>query len=491
VGYDQYGNTMSGLAFAWSSSNASAATLNVAGLATGVSAGTAEITASAQGITSNVGVLTVAKDPSVLTLITVSPSTASVPVGNTQQFVPVGYDQYGSVMNGLAFVWASSNTSVATVRSVNSEGASAGIATGVAAGNVQITASAQGVSSNSVTLTVTAPPPPPPSPAVTTISVLPATASIQAATTQQFTAFATDQYGSTMSGVTFLWQSSNPAVATIDAKGVVTGIAAGSAQISATAQGVTSNLASLTVAVPPPPPAISITNLSPNMALTGGGNLTYLTITGTGFVSGAVVNFGSNILIPATVSPTSIAVVVPSTDLTSAATAAVSVSDPAPNAATSNPLPFTITNSGFVSINFDDGYQSSYDNGFPILDAAGLNYTWYIITQDVGSTDYATWSEIFTVYKNGHEIGNHTRTHPFLTTLTQAQMQDEIAGAQQDLQAQGITATPLPIHTGTTTAQLSRLSLLPAFAVLARPTSAITSPPPILLFSRVRPLSRT
>jgi peptidoglycan/xylan/chitin deacetylase (PgdA/CDA1 family) len=441
VGRDQYGNVMSGIAFLWSSSNASVATVNSAGLANGLSAGTAEVTASAQGVTSNAVVLAVAKVPSVLTAITVSPSTASVPVGNTQRFDAVAYDQYGAVMNGVAFVWASSNTSVATVSSINSEGASAGIATGVAAGSVQITASAQGVSSNRVTLTVTAPPPPPPPPAVTTISVLPTTASIQAGTTQQFTAFATDQYGSTMSGVIFLWQSSNPAVATVNINGMVTGVAAGTTQISASAQGVTSDSASLSVAAPPPPPAISITNLSPNMALTGSGNLTYLTITGTGFVSGAVVNLGSNVLIPATVSPTSIAVVVPSTDLTSVGTLAVTVSDPAPNAATSNPLPFTVTNSGFVSINFDDGYQSSYDNGFPILDAAGLNYTWYIITQAVGSTDYATWSEILTVYRNGHEIGNHTRTHPFLSTLTQTEMQDEIAGAQQDLQAQGINSS--------------------------------------------------
>lgn len=441
VGHDQNGNAMSGVMFTWSSSNVNVATVNVAGLTTGISSGTAQITASAQGVTSNAVAVEVAQPASALTSIAVSPTAASVQVGNTQQFNAVAYDQYGSVMTGIMFGWASSNTNIATIGAVNSEGVNVGLATGIAAGTVQITASAKGVNSNVATLTVTSPPPPPPPPVVTTISVLPLTASIQVGATQQFTAFATDQYGNTRSGVVFTWASSAPAVATIDANGVATGVSAGTVQVSASAQGVTSNLVSLAVTLPAPPPSINITNLSPSMALAGSADLKYLTITGTGFVSGAVVNFGSNVLAAASVSPTSITVVVPSTDLTSATTLAVSVSDPAPNAATSNSLPFTITNSGFVSIDFDDGYQSSYDNGFPILDTAGLNYTWYIITQAVGTTDYATWNEILGVYKNGHEIGNHTRTHPFLTTLTQAEMQDEIAGAQQDLQAQGITST--------------------------------------------------
>ena len=57
------------------------------------------------------------------------------------------------------------------------------------------------------------------------------------------------------------------------------------------------------------------------------------------------------------------------------------VTNPAPNAGTSGSLQFTISNRGLVSINFDDGYQSMYDNGLPILDAAGLKSTQYIITQ--------------------------------------------------------------------------------------------------------------
>jgi peptidoglycan/xylan/chitin deacetylase (PgdA/CDA1 family) len=183
------------------------------------------------------------------------------------------------------------------------------------------------------------------------------------------------------------------------------------------------------------------------MALAGSGDLVSLTITGTGFANGALVNFGSNILIPSSVSATTIVVTVPAAELTSVTPPnqplAVSVTNPAPNAGTSGSLPFTISNHGLVSINFDDGYQSMYDHGLPILDAAGLKSTQYIITQQVGLDSYVTLDEVMQMYNNGHEIGVHTRTHPNLTTLTQSQVTDEIVGAVQDIISWGITPTTL------------------------------------------------
>jgi peptidoglycan/xylan/chitin deacetylase (PgdA/CDA1 family) len=183
------------------------------------------------------------------------------------------------------------------------------------------------------------------------------------------------------------------------------------------------------------------------MALVGSGDLVPLTISGTGFVAGALVNFGSNILVPSSVSSTTIAVTVPAAELTSCTPKGqpllVTVTNPAPNAGTSSPLPFTITRHGLVSINFDDGYQSMYDNGLPILDAAGLRSTQYIITQKVDTDSYVTLDEVMQMYNHGHEIGVHTRTHPDLTTLTPSQMTDEILGAKQDLISWGIMPTTL------------------------------------------------
>ena len=339
TGLDQNGMPMTGITFAWTSSNQNVATVNATGSASGLTVGTSQITASALGVHSNAVVLTVNQPPSVLTSISVTPTTASVQAGSTQEFSAVGYDQYQNVMSGITFGWSSSNPSVASVTAINAEGKTDGVATGIAAGSTQITASANGVSA-SVSLTVTAPPPPPPPPTVTTINVTSANGTITVGGTQQFSALATDQNGNAMSGVTFTWISSDPTVATVDATGLATGIAIGTVQIGASAQSVNSNGVSLAVISAPCDCPITLTRLSPSMALVGSGDLIPLTITGTGFVTGALVNFGSNILTPTSVSPTTIVVTVPAAELTSVTPTdqplAVTVTNPAPNAGTSD-----------------------------------------------------------------------------------------------------------------------------------------------------------
>lgn len=82
--------------------------------------------------------------------IAITPATASVATGATQQFTAVAKDSAGATVSGVTFTWASSNTGVATI-------SSSGLATGVAAGSANITAKAGGVTSNTSALTVTAP----------------------------------------------------------------------------------------------------------------------------------------------------------------------------------------------------------------------------------------------------------------------------------------------------------------------------------------------
>src|SRR6185437_16421157 len=78
----------------------------------------------------------------------VSPATASLTVGGTQQLSAVVKDAAGTVLTGRAVSWASSNAAVATV-------SAGGLVTGVAAGSVAITATSEGKSA-SASFTVTA-----------------------------------------------------------------------------------------------------------------------------------------------------------------------------------------------------------------------------------------------------------------------------------------------------------------------------------------------
>jgi Bacterial Ig-like domain (group 2) len=132
VGFDQFNNVMSGIAFTWSSDGSSSIAILNGNVATGAGPGTTHITASALGITSAPASLTVMPSPSSLTTIVVTPSTSAILIGGSQQLTAVGYDQNGAAMSGITFAWSSTNTNVAPV-------SSAGLANGVGAGTVQIT----------------------------------------------------------------------------------------------------------------------------------------------------------------------------------------------------------------------------------------------------------------------------------------------------------------------------------------------------------------
>lgn len=78
----------------------------------------------------------------------------------------------------------------------------------------------------------------PPPPTVSSVTVSPATHTLDMGATVQFTATAKDASGATVSGQTVTWSSSSTAVASISTSGLATGVAAGSTAITATVGGV-------------------------------------------------------------------------------------------------------------------------------------------------------------------------------------------------------------------------------------------------------------
>ncbi len=87
---------------------------------------------------------------------------------------------------------------------------------------------------------------------VATVSVSPATASVAVGSSVPLSATPRDSAGKALNGRVVSWATSDVAVATVSSSGVVTGVAAGAATITATSEGK-SGTAAITVTAAPPP----------------------------------------------------------------------------------------------------------------------------------------------------------------------------------------------------------------------------------------------
>jgi Bacterial Ig-like domain (group 2)/Electron transfer DM13 len=124
----------------WSSSNTTIATVNNNGLTSGVAVGQANIKAMYNTISTTAAVTVVANN-NVLSTVTITPSsTQEILLNGTVNLSAVGTNLAGGVISGLTFTWMSD---AATSVQVNS----AGMASGLAYGSANITATASGIQS--------------------------------------------------------------------------------------------------------------------------------------------------------------------------------------------------------------------------------------------------------------------------------------------------------------------------------------------------------
>jgi alpha-tubulin suppressor-like RCC1 family protein len=175
--------------------------------------------------------------PVAVANVLMTPNTATVESGKTTQLAAVARDANNNALTNRAITWTSSATAVATV-------SAQGLVTGVTAGTVTITASSEGKSAVAA-VTVT-----PPAPAaVNTVSLTPATTTLLVGATQQLTAVTRDANNNILVGRAITYTSSAPAMATVNAQGLVTGVAAGTSTITATSEGKTAQV-NVTVQAP-------------------------------------------------------------------------------------------------------------------------------------------------------------------------------------------------------------------------------------------------
>ena len=68
-----------------------------------------------------------------------------------------------------------------------------------------------------------------------------------------------------------------------------------------------------------------------------------------------------------------------------------------------------------ILLTIDDGYQSFYDNAWPILKKSKIPFILFVSTREVGKKGYMSWENIKEIAEYDFvEIGNHSHTHEYL-----------------------------------------------------------------------------
>lgn len=102
-----------------------------------------------------------------------------------------------------------------------------------------------------------------------------------------------------------------------------------------------------------------------------------------------------------------------------------------------------------VAVTFDDARSSVATEAAPRLADAGLTATLFVPTDHVGGDTawggkpragrlverILDWEALARLQGAGWTIGSHTRRHPRLTQCTDAELDDELAGSRQQLEA--------------------------------------------------------
>ena len=91
-----------------------------------------------------------------------------------------------------------------------------------------------------------------------------------------------------------------------------------------------------------------------------------------------------------------------------------------------------------VTFCFDDGYFSTYEKAFPILEKYNYQGTVFVITSEIGNKGFMTKEQILELADKGWEIGSHSISHPDLTLISEEQLKGELIGSKITLNNLGL-----------------------------------------------------
>ena len=238
---DADGAVLTGRPVAWSVSNPEIASVSSQGVVTALAPGSVSVVGVSEG---RVGQATIVVLARLANAITLTPGTSTLEVGGTVTLITQVTDPLGNVLPGRVVVYSSDNQAVAAVTSQ-------GVVTALARGTARITATSDGRSTSAIVTVIDVP--------VATVQILPAAADVPLNTARALSVQARSASGVVLSDRTVTWTSGAPAIATVDASGVVSGVAAGVAVIAASVDGIT-GFSIITVRAP----IVATVNITPS-----------------------------------------------------------------------------------------------------------------------------------------------------------------------------------------------------------------------------------
>lgn len=217
---DEEGDTLSAQTVAFTSSNTAVASVSNAGLVTALTVGSTNITATVDNVSDTITV--VVEEDTTAADLTLDPGDTNLAVGDTLTFTATVTNAGGDTLPAVV-TFSSTETAVATVNAVT------GLVNAVAVGRANLVATA-GAVSDTVEVSVGTEP----GTNVGTLTLTPATLTLAVGASDTLTVAVTDTLGAAILDPIVDFSSTATAVATVNAFGVVTGVATGSANIVAT-----------------------------------------------------------------------------------------------------------------------------------------------------------------------------------------------------------------------------------------------------------------
>lgn len=224
---DRFGNAVTGASFIWTSLDTTIATVDATGLVRSRANGAGSVVATTAGKADTARV----RVAQVATTVIITPDADTInAIGDTIVLAAAARDRTGNAIASAGISWSSLDTAVASVTSI-------GRVISRTAGTARIRAAADAAADTASILSRQI---------VASVSVSPSAPTIAIGDTTRLTATASDSNGVAKTNASISWSSSASTVASVSTTGLVTGVAAGSANIIATSEGK-SDTAAVTV----------------------------------------------------------------------------------------------------------------------------------------------------------------------------------------------------------------------------------------------------